>query len=180
MDPQPALVGRVKRASTFDNTLALARRFGGEAVHPAAIVGLIMKSGRAIPSAQARVLALLVEHSQPDAWAAGSPASWVSNGTLADELGCTVRNVIALLGKLEAAGWIVRAYSDTNHRLPRAGFDLAPLGARLDELRASLSAAAAARQAKRAEAADTAGQRSNQDSSGGESAITQTTKTTTP
>jgi DNA-binding MarR family transcriptional regulator len=176
-DHQP---GRVKRAPNFPATLKRAQAFAGERVHPAAIVSLVMKAGRAIPSAQARLLALLVEHSAAEGWAAGSPSSWVSNTTLADELGCSIRNVIALLGKLERAGWIVRTYSDANHRLRGAGFDLAPLGARLAELRQAEAAAKLARQAKRAEADDTAGKRTNLDSGRDESNVTHITKLHSP
>lgn len=73
-----------------------------------------------------------------------------SNRTLADELGVTVRTIQLRFSRLEHLGIIYRHYTGGDIGLDRAGIDLAPLVARLQELWDALLDRADARHEARA------------------------------
>ncbi|KJS38254.1 MAG: hypothetical protein VR70_10490 [Rhodospirillaceae bacterium BRH_c57] len=138
----------------------------------AAVTGLIARAVKvlcpALSPAAVHLLILLVEHIHGDEkWRQGRLRVIPSNARLAMMLGTCERRVRSLLALLEANHWIIRRYTEANRRnRPEAGIDLAPVAARLADLRRAADwVAEEGRDARRrsdAERDDAAGSRSEE------------------
>ncbi|MCA1972103.1 MAG: hypothetical protein LDL44_04640 [Caenispirillum sp.] len=105
------------------------------------MTGLVLRGVKvltpALTPAAVHLLALLVEHVHgDDRWRLGRLRVVPSNARLAAMMGTCERGIRRLLSLLEANHWIVRRYTASNRRSrPEAGIDLAPVAARLADLR---------------------------------------------
>ncbi|WP_176525348.1 helix-turn-helix domain-containing protein [Caenispirillum bisanense] len=109
------------------------------------MTGLVLRGVKvltpALTPAAVHLLALLVEHVHgDDRWRLGRLRVVPSNARLAAMMGTCERGIRRLLSLLEANHWIVRRYTASNRRSrPQAGIDLAPVAARLADLREAVA-----------------------------------------
>ncbi|WP_176525023.1 helix-turn-helix domain-containing protein [Caenispirillum bisanense] len=129
------------RSDTFPDLEASARGASAPGVTTASVTGLVLRGVKvltpALTPAAVHLLALLVEHVHgDDRWRRGRLRVVPSNARLAAMMGTCERGIRRLLSLLEANHWIVRRYTASNRRSrPEAGIDLAPVAARLADLR---------------------------------------------
>jgi hypothetical protein len=108
------------------------------------VTGLVLKGVKvlqpALSPAAVHLLALLCEHVYgDDRWKRGKLLVKPGNARLAVMLGVTERAVRRLLTLLEDNHWIIRRYNAANRRAHQAGIDLAPVAARLLDLREAVT-----------------------------------------
>ncbi|SOD99419.1 Replication protein C N-terminal domain-containing protein [Caenispirillum bisanense] len=133
--------GIARRTETYAELEASARGVSAPGVTTAAVTGLVLRGVKvltpALTPAAVHLLALLVEHVHgDDRWRLGRLRVVPSNARLAAMMGTCGRGIRRLLSLLEANHWIVRRYTASNRRSrPQAGIDLAPVAARLADLR---------------------------------------------
>ena len=137
--------GLAKRPISFPDTAMKAETFKGTIYTVEKIMGLIARMGefiyqsddgteRRLSHGAVRLLLLLVSYTDSLKWESGNVFVWLSNATLAEELGASIRQMQSYLFELEEAGLIARRYDCGNERLKQAGIDLRPFGHRLDEI----------------------------------------------
>ncbi|MCA1971729.1 MAG: hypothetical protein LDL44_02740 [Caenispirillum sp.] len=137
--------GIARRTETFPELEATARDVSAPGVTTAAVTGLVLRGVKvltpALTPAAVHLLALLVEHVHgDDRWRLGRLRVVPSNARLAAMMGTCERGIRRLLSLLEANHWIVRRYTASNRRSrPQAGIDLAPVAARLADLREAVA-----------------------------------------
>jgi hypothetical protein len=137
----PGLASRTETFAEFEEATRGAR---AEGVTTASVTGLVLRGVRilapALTPAAVHLLALLCEHVfGDDRWRAGKLTVCPGNARLALMMGRSERDVRRLLHLLETNRWIVRRYSHANRRSGQAGIDLAPVAARLHELREAVA-----------------------------------------
>ena len=133
--------GLARRTETYPQLDLSARQARAPGVTTASVTGLVLRGVKvltpALTPAAVHLLALLVEHVHgDDRWRLGRLRVVPSNARLAAMMGTCERGIRRLLSLLEANHWIVRRYTASNRRSrPEAGIDLAPVAARLADLR---------------------------------------------
>lgn len=133
--------GVARRSDTYPDLETSSRGAAVPGVSTAAVSGLVARAVKvlcpALSPAAVHLLILLVEHVHgDDKWRQGRLRVIPSNARLARMLGTCERGVRRLLALLEDNHWIVRRYTEANRRSrPEAGIDLAPVAARLADLR---------------------------------------------
>ncbi|MFA7429891.1 MAG: helix-turn-helix domain-containing protein [Rhodospirillaceae bacterium] len=141
MKSMPCHAGHARRSETYQQLETSSRDARAPGVTTAAVTGLIARAVKvlcpSLPPAAVHLLILLVEHVHgDDKWRQGRLRVIPSNARLAMMLGTCERRVRSLLALLEANHWIIRRYTEANRRnRPEAGIDLAPVAARLADLR---------------------------------------------
>ncbi|WP_413207703.1 helix-turn-helix domain-containing protein [Rhodospirillum sp. A1_3_36] len=144
MNTKPCQSGRARRSDTFPDLERRARGATAHGVTTASVTGLVLKGVKvlqpALSPAAVHLLALLCEHVYgDDRWKRGKLLVKPGNARLAVMLGVTERAVRRLLTLLEDNHWIIRRYNAANRRAHQAGIDLAPVAARLHDLREAVT-----------------------------------------
>jgi hypothetical protein len=144
MEPVTYNPGIASRSDTYADLVEDVRGARAEGVTTAAVTGLVLRGVRvlapALSPAAVHLLALLCEHVYgDDRWRKGKLTVCPGNARLALMMGRSERDVRRLLNLLEANHWIIRRYSASNRRSGQAGIDLAPVAARLTELREAVT-----------------------------------------
>lgn len=133
--------GIARRTETFPELVSATRGARAPGVTTAAVTGLVLRGLKvlypALAPAAVHLLALLIEHVHgDDRWREGKLRVTPSNARLAAMLATSERRIRSLLQLLEDNHLIIRRYTEANRRSrPEAGIDLAPIAARLADLR---------------------------------------------
>lgn len=149
--------GRVKRAPGFAELAGASPAIAAEGVTPRHVVWCLVRGGllAGLTRTERDVLVSLALWITPHRLRDHELVVGVTNERIAADVGVGPRSVQTALGALEAAGWLVRRYTETNRRYGAGGIDLARLVARLPELEAAVDQAEAARRERQAEEAAT-------------------------